>query len=217
MKTMKINQQKAADQNWKDETGIQIPYNRITSYERKSERTIAQISREAVKLNELLTKFKAGVKASTLELYEAFLADNGGRVPGKGKGGATFYNFDRSIKVEVSVNEAITFDDNLIALAKAKLDELLIDSLTDTKAVDIKPMIMDAFSTTRGRLDTKRVLGLRKHANRIKDERYGEAMQLIDKAIRRPESKEYFRVWIKKEDGEFQDVNLNFSSIRSNE
>ena len=72
---------------------------------------------------------------------------------------------------------------------------------------------MSAFETSRGKLDTKKVLSLKRHASRIKDKRYHEAMDLIDKAIRKPESKTYFRVWEKDENGQYKSVDLNFSSI----
>ena len=70
-----------------------------------------------------------------------------------------------------------------------------------------------AFTTSGGKLDAKNVLGLRRYADRITDPRYTEAMTLIDKAIRKPESKEYFRVWVKDNSGEYQDLQLNFSAL----
>jgi hypothetical protein len=211
-----IKQQKPADILWADETGNQIPYNRTTPYERAAERKVCALTKEAVRLNELLTAFKTNLKTNADELYEAFLAENNGNPLGKGKGGITLYNFDRSIKIEVSVNEQITFDDNLIGLAKQKLDDLLNDGLSAAKDF-IKPLVMDAFSTIGGKLDTKRVLGLRRYASKITDPRYTEAMQLIDKAIRKPKSKEYYCVWVKDEHGEYQDVQLNLSKIKIQE
>ena len=72
---------------------------------------------------------------------------------------------------------------------------------------------MDAFSTTGGSLDYKKVLSLRKHADDIKDERFSKAMSFIDKSIRRPSSTEYFRIWVLNDAGKYIDVQLNFSKI----
>jgi hypothetical protein len=207
---MKINKQTPKDTLWVDEAGTQIPYNRTTKYERTAETSVYKLATDAIKLNEALTEYKNKLRKEAERLYALFTEENGQL--GKGKGGATFYNFDRSIKVEVSVNDQITFDENTIALAKEKLDELLNDGLQGAKDF-VKPMVMEAFQTTAGKLDTKRVLGLKRHAARVKDDRYDEAMALIDKSVRRPSTKEYFRVWVRDENGEYQNVQLNFASI----
>jgi hypothetical protein len=38
-------------------------------------------------------------------------------------------------------------------------------------------------------------------------------MELLDQAVRRPESKRYFRIFEMDEDGKYHNVDLNFSSI----
>jgi hypothetical protein len=38
-------------------------------------------------------------------------------------------------------------------------------------------------------------------------------MDLIDKAIRRPNSRSYYRVAIRNNQGEYESIDLNFSSI----
>lgn len=207
---MKITKQKSSDRLWSDESGQKIPYERTTKYERAAEVSTHKLAVEALKIHNTLTSFKDGVREEANKLYALFEKEKG--QIGKGKGSATFYNFDRSIKVSVKVNEQITFDENTIDLAKAKLDELLNDGLEGAKDF-VKPLVMEAFQTQNGKLDTKRVLGLRRHASRIKDARYNEAMALIDQAVRRPSSKEYFQVWVRDENGEYQDIQLNFASV----
>jgi hypothetical protein len=209
---LQINQQKSVDGTWVDEAGVAIPYNRVKPSERLNERKLATIARKAIALNDSLKAFKDDVFAEAREMYNAFLNENGGKAPGKGKGGITLYNFDKTIKAEVQVQEQIRFDENLIGLAKDRLDDLLNDGLSEAKDF-IKPLVMDAFKSSGGKLDTKRVLGLRKYADRITDPRYAQAMAFIDKSISRPDSKEYFRVWVKDETGEYMDIQLNFSSI----
>ena len=90
--------------------------------------------------------------------------------------------------------------------------ELVGESISTDKEF-IKELVMSAFQTSKGQLDTKRVLGLKKHAKRIKDERYHEAMALIDDSIRKPSSKTYFRVWLRNTQGTYESIDLNFSSI----
>jgi hypothetical protein len=207
---MKITKQTSKDKQWTDEAGNTIPFDRTTKYERAAENTVYSIATKAHKIHEALAEFKDTIRAEADRLYALFTKENG--QIGKGKGSATFFNFDRSIKVSVKVNDQITFDENTLDLAKTKLDELLNDGLKGAKDF-VKPLVMDAFHQTNGRLDTKRVLGLRRYADRVRDPRYAEAMSLIDKAVRRPSSKEYFQVWVRDANGEYQDIQLNFASI----
>ena len=208
---MNIKKQTPKDGTWYEESGTPVPYNRTTPYERKCEREVYNMAKDAASLNEKLADFKNKMQEITTALYEQFAEENGDTI-GKGKGNATFYNFDRSIKVEVQVNELIRFDENTIELAKEKLMEFIGGSITAEDEF-IKELVLSAFETSRGRLDTNKILGLKKHAARIKDERYHEAMKLIDKSISRPSSKEYMRVAVKDEAGKYQYIDLNFSSI----
>lgn len=208
---MNITKQTPKDGTWYEESGTPVPYSRTTPYERKCEREVYNIAKDAASLHEKLENFKGMMQKITSSLYELFADENGGQI-GKGKGSATFYNFDRSIKVEVQVNELIRFDENTIELAKAKLMDFIGESIS-TEDEFIKELVLSAFETSRGRLDTNKILGLKKHAARIKDDRYHEAMKLIDKSISRPSSKEYMRVAVKDEAGQYQYIDLNFSSI----
>lgn len=206
---MNITQQKSSEKIWKNEAGESVPYNRTTTYERAAERVTAILARKAVAINQVLSDFKQTIQFEAGELYEAFLKENNGVA---GKGNKVFYNFDRSVKIEVSVNETISFDENTIGLAKSKLDEFLTKNTHGIDAV-IKELVLSAFETSKGRLDAKKVLSLKRHESRINDKLFSEAVGLIDKAIRRTDSKTYFRVWIKDDNGAYQNIDLNFSSI----
>jgi hypothetical protein len=212
MKNLTIVKQAPKDKVWKDEQGIQVPYNRTTKYERKAENLLSKMASQACQLHVQLSLFKGELRRIVEELYADFVEQNGGKIQGKGKGGITLYNFDRSIKVEVSINEPIRFDESYIKLAKAELDELLADAMEGAESW-IRELIMSAFERSRGELDTDKVLSLKKHATRITDPRYHKAMEFIDKAINRPTSKEYFRVWVRDAAGQFQNIQLNFSNI----
>lgn len=177
-----------------------------------AKKTVGKAANRALKLHNDLTTFKNDLKREVEELYEDFKKANGG-VIGKGKGNATFYSFDRAIKVEVCINEVISFDENYINLAQEKLKEVITDGLSGASDW-IEGIVMEAFTKSNGKLDTKKVLGLRKHESRVNKPQYSEAMRMIDKGIRRPSSKEYFRVWVKDDNNEYVDVQLNFSAIK---
>lgn len=210
---MKIRIQNASEKFWYDESGDRIPYKRITAMEKACEKALAKIAKDGIALSEKMAKFKEHIRDTAQALYEQFLEENGGQSRGKGKGNVMLYNFDRSIKLEVSIDERITFDDNLIELAKDRLYSF-IDKNAGGIDDFIKDLIMSAFETSRGKLDAKKVLSLKKHAERISDPLFHEAMKFIDRSIRRPQSKAYYRIWVKGPDGEYQNVDLNFSSIQ---
>lgn len=208
---MKIVQQTTKLEKWVDESGNAIPLKRVTKYERKVERETYGLAKAAVELNARMVAYKETIIEKAQSLFEDFLTENGKDIEDV-KGNATFYNFDRSIKIEVKVNNIIEFDENTIKLAQIKLDELLTDGLSNADDF-IKPIVMDAFKTSRGKLDTKRVLGLRRYAEKVPDPRYAEAMALIDKSIKQRDTKVYYQISLLNASNEYEVVNLNFSNI----
>jgi hypothetical protein len=206
-----IINQKQSEPTWQDENGTAIPTNRLTILEKQAEKNTYKLLKGAQSLNAQLVKFKEEVATLCDSIYEASLEET--KTKGKDrKGNFTFFNFNRSIKVEVAISERIEFDDLTIQACQEKLNELIDQG---TKEVDsfLKGIIMDAFSKSNGSLDAKKVIGLKKHKTRTKNPLYHEAMELLDQSIRRPESKRYFRIFLKNEEGKYENIDLNFSSI----
>ncbi|SCY94361.1 DUF3164 family protein [Flavobacterium caeni] len=199
------------DQTWINETSTHIPFNRTTPVERLHEKHSSRLLKEAVKLNKGLSDFKALIRDLSNEAYEAFMASV--KVQKPAKGNFTWYNFNRTIKIEVSISEPIKFDEMTIAAAKVKLDEFLNLNI-ESKNAFAKDMAKAAFSTQRsGQLDVKKVLDLIRYKDQVNDPLFSESVELIQKAIRRPESKTYFRIWLKDETGKYNNIDLNLSSI----
>lgn len=208
-----ILQQNSKEQTWYDEAGTAIPYSRTTRVERLLERSSGSILKDAEKINKELRLFKQKVRELCDEAYEAFMEEKGIEQWKDRKGNFTWYNFNRSIKIEVSVNERTEFDDLTIQAAKAKLDEFLSEAI-QSKNEFAKQMVIDAFETQRNKkLDTRKVLNLTRYEDKVNDPLFSEAVSLIKKAIRTPDSRTYFRVWKMDGAGEYQNVELNFSSI----
>jgi hypothetical protein len=204
--------QTSSQQFWTDEAGTQIPYNRTTPIERMMEIESYKILNKAIKINDLLKLLKEEIAKTCQEIYDEFMKEKGINPVDK-KGNFTIYNFNRTIKIEVSINERIEFDELTIKAAKEKFD-LFLDTNITSKNEFAKEMIIAAFKTQRtGKLDTKRVLQLTRHESKINDKLFSEAVELINQSIRRPDSKTYFRVWQKNEEGKFDLIDLNFSSI----
>jgi hypothetical protein len=203
------NQQKS--KVWTDEAGNSIPATHIKSIEKVNEKITASIACQAIKVSQQLAKFKENCEKLVEQAFTAFKKHYQGSKQDF-KGNITIFNFDRTIKVEVRVSDAIQFDDLTIMEAKAQLEAFLNDGISAKDAV-IKQMVLEAFSTARGKLDVKKILALKRYADRIKDERYEKAMSLIDQAIRRPDSATYYRVWVKAPQGHYEAIPLALADV----
>jgi hypothetical protein len=199
---------------WKDETGLEIPANRITKSEKMREAATDKLLKKAEKLNQLLITFKDEFIETSDEIYKAILEENGAKA-GERKGNFIYHNFDRSVKVETDVQDRIEFDDAMITVAKQHFDEFLSSNTTGIDDL-IRELILDAFSSTRGKLDTRKVMSLVKHRSRIPADKYPQfhaAINAIEKGMSRPTSKRYFRISLRDTEGKYNAIDLNFSSI----
>lgn len=199
---------------WTDESGITIPANRITKAEKLKEARLETLARKATALNARLAEFKTEFAEAADEIFAAVMAENG-ITKTDHKGNFLSKTFNGSIKAEVDVNERIEFDDAMILIAKAHFDEFLS---IGASAIDemIRELILDAFSTSRGKLDAKKVTSLIKYKSRIDANKYPsfhKAIEAIEKSISRPSSKRYFRISTKDAEGKYNAIDLNFSSI----
>ena len=205
-----MKNQKSTDKFWMDETGAQIPYSRTNESERFNEKASAAIAKTAMSLNADLIAFKEKLNATCKKAYELYMEEKGSDK--KSKGNFNWFNFDRSIKIEVSVNDRIEFDDLGIIACKNKLDEFLGGNV-ESKDDAVKALIMDAFNNTKGKLDAKKVMNLLRYRSKIKNHLFQDALNLLESAIRKPDSKTYFRIWVKDETGQYKNIDLNLSSI----
>ena len=205
-------QQTSKNQMWIDESGTQIPFNRVTISEKQREKSATKILKTALGINKALTAFKSEIKQACEDCETAFAKENNVTRDESYKGNYTFFNFDRSIKVERSVNETITYDEETMQLAKNIFMSFLKESIDSSKEW-VRDMVLEAFETKSGKLDPKRINTLHRYESRIKNEDYSKACKLAKQAERRPDSKIYYRVWIKDENGKFKAIELNFSMI----
>lgn len=203
--------QKVKEKQWTDETGSVVPIDYISLGNRLKERSAGSLLKNAKRLNKQLKKFKAKTQELCDKVYKAMLEEF--KAKADSKGNFTWFNFDRSIKIDVSVSERIDFDDLTIKACKQKLYEFL-DANLDAKQAFVKEMVTDAFSTSRGKLDAKKVMSLLKYRQQIKAPLFQDALNLLEESIRRPDSKVYFRIWERNGSGEYELIDLNFSSIK---
>jgi len=199
---------------WTDESGITIPANRITKAEKLKEARLEKLAKKAIALNERLAEFKAEFAKDADEIFAAVMAENG-ITKTDHKGNFLTKTFNGSIKAEVDVNRPIEFDDALIEVAKFHRDEFLKNGTSGLDPM-ISEIVLDNFDTSRGKLDTKKVMSMAKYRGRVDINKYPSFHKMLDaieKAIRRPDSKRYFRISLRDAEGKYNAIDLNFSSI----
>ena len=130
MKEIKITHT-AKDNKWTDESGTIIPFNRLTSTEKLFERSSAKLLKGALSLNKQLKEYKTEIQELSTEAFEAFMKSK--EIIKESKGNFTWFNFNRSIKIEVSNSEPIKFDDLTIQAAKNYLDQFLNENIESKK------------------------------------------------------------------------------------
>lgn len=207
---LNVKYQKSSDIAWIDEKGTPVPYNRTTALERLTERQTNRLLQKSLGLNESLVKFKHEVAEICREIYDKAMEENA--TAKDGKGNFTCFNFDRSIKVEVAISERIEFDDLKIQSCRQELKTYIEKNVKSADDFG-QQLIDDAFTTTKGKLDAKKVMSLLRYRPKIKDTHFQRALDLLEESVRRPSSKTYFRIFAKDSEGKYQLIDLNFSSL----
>lgn len=197
---------------WIDSASVAVPYSRTTALERKKENTAAKLLKQANQINSLLQVFKVDIEDACKAFYNEVLKQNNADKRER-KGNFTWFNFDKTIRIEVNATERVEFKQPEIGLAKEKLDDFIKESLNTSDSF-IHEIVNSAFENTKGGLDPKKVLSLLRYRSKTKAVKFHEALDLIEKSIDRNASKTYYRIAVKNEsNGEYEYIKLNFSDI----
>lgn len=196
---------------WVNAAGDAVPVKFVPETDKTREALAAGIYKEALKVESALAALHALMNTATKEVLELVKKEYELKKRNH-KGNITWYNFDKSIKIEADLNDIVKWDDALMTEALTTLNEYLESSLTDTNVL-IKSIVNEAFSNSKGMIDSRKVFQLLKYENKIKDRRFLKACELIKQAQDIDKTKLYMRVWEKMNDGQYRNINLNFSSI----
>jgi hypothetical protein len=201
---------------WKDRNGNPVPKKYVPAIDKKKTAHVDRMVKEAEKLHLQIKAFKTKFLEGSDEVFEAMQKDANVRTGEKGN--YTISAFDGKSKIEVQMQNRIEFTQEL-EFAKEKFDQWKaeqIDKLEKLENNDVKSVIYlvdHAFTTSRGKLDTKKVLDLLKYP--IKDALWLEGIELLKKSIHSKASKRYGRVLVTDKEGAEKVIDLNFSSIES--
>lgn len=199
---------------WRNASGDEVPYKFVPEVDKKKETLSAKILKQALQaeatlqnLYDFMTDAFAEITTLVKQEYEI--------KKGKSKkttSGFTWYNFDKSVKVESTVDEIVKWDETLSSEAYQILKEYIQSALTGDKEL-ISGLVSEAFANSKGMIDTRKVFQIIKWGRKIKSAKYQKACELLTQAQGIDKTKLYMRVWVKEDDGSYRNINLNFSSI----
>lgn len=200
---------------WINAAGDAVPYKFVPQIDKDKEKLAAKLLSSALKAEETLQLLHTAMNEATQHVVQATrqeYAIKSGKEKAQGKGAITWYNFDRSIKIEADVNDIVKWDEALMTEALKLLNDYVNSNLTEGQEL-IKGMVTDGFSNSKGMIDSRRIFQLLKYETKIKHKGFLKACELIKQAQNVDTTKLYMRIWVKEQDGSYRNVNLNFSSI----
>lgn len=199
---------KAPEGYMQDAQGRLVPVDQVREIDRERDALVKDIAGKAKALSKALAEFKR----TSMDDIKAFIDLSAERYEvklGGAKGNVSLSSYDGSAKVMIAIAEYIEFDEGLQA-AKALIDSCL-RRWSEGANANLKAIVNDAFKVDKkGRLDTKRILGLRRLE--IHDDEWERAMDAISEAVQVTGSKEYIRVYERGGNDEYHQINLDVAS-----
>lgn len=198
---------------WEDAKGNRVRLSNIKPEDQMKDAVTRDLVDRAKTLQAAMMAFKGYAFSEILTAKELIFEKYGATVGGAG-GNISLKSFDGHQEVVVQVAKLISFGPEIQA-AKALIDEC-IEDWAEGANDNIRTLVEDAFQVNReGRIDTGRVLGLRrlnmKGADGETDARWTRAMDAIADAVREDGTKAYIRFYDRTDGGGA--VSLDFAKI----
>jgi len=193
----------------KDAQGRLVPEEMVKEIDKLRDQTVRRIVAGALVAAETVGDFKR-IAESDIKAFTALSAEEYGTNLGGVKGNITLRSYDGKYRVCRDIAESLVFDERL-QVAKALIDQC-INSWAAGSDAKIRTLILDSFQVDKqGRVNTKRILGLRKL--NIEDAAWKRAMDAIGESIQVANSRAYVRVYERQEDDSYKLINLDLASL----
>jgi hypothetical protein len=213
MPTVKIQTSKNA--TWLNAAGDSVPFKFVPKSDKSKEVLAAKIWKAALSVEASLAQLHSMMKEAFTEVSALVKAEYELKNDKKlktGKGSLTWFNFDRSIKVEADVNDIVKWDSGLMTEALILLNKYISANMTESNEL-ISELVKSAFANQKGMIDTGKVFQLLRYEDKIKAVAFQKACELIKQAQSIDRTKLYMRVWEKQDDGSYRNINLTFSTL----
>lgn len=178
---------------WVNGKGDEIPTYAITPVLKVEEKHAHKISNVALKIEKYQQELLKLTTEAHLEVYDAKVKDAEMRKNKTPTEGMTIRSFDDTIEVKITKPDILFFDNTYTELVKQKFDEYFgsLNAVNET-AIFFRDLVQDLLFTSGGKLDSSKVLKLRKYRDQIskspklkqRNALFVEAVDLFDKAIK---------------------------------
>lgn len=192
-----------------DQQGRLVPEKLISKLDKERDELVRLLAEEGMKLSAELAAYKARAVAATQQFIDRSAAEYAAKLGGD-KGNITMSTYDGRLRITLTTHDRMQFDERL-QVAKALIDAC-VQRWTKNANANVRVLIRDAFKVDRrGRLDTGRLLALRKLE--IADEQWKEAMRALSDAITVTRSRQYLRLQRRREgDGGYEPIHLSIAA-----
>lgn len=170
---------------WINAQGHHIPAGLVSDADKMKDELVKRLHAKADGVRDLMSALKTECFQDLQTARDLIFEKYGAKIGGA-KGNFTMTSFDGKLSIEVKVTDRISFGTELQA-AKALIDEFISDNAADAND-NIRALVEHAFQVnTAGRLDTGRILGLRKLQMKDRDgnpdAKWAAAMLAISDAV----------------------------------
>lgn len=193
-----------------DHEGRLIPEANIRPIDLERDALVRDLVKKFQQQGEALRQLKQATLANIAAFVE-LSAERYDVALGGHKGNVTLTSFDGEFKVVRQVSDNLVFDEGLQA-AKALIDQCIQTWMTDGVNRNLAVLVQDAFQVNKqGRINTGRVLGLRRHA--IDDPVWKRAMDAISESVKTSSTSTYVRCYRRNGAGEYEPIALDLAGV----
>lgn len=210
---------------WTDANGRRIERDIISPTVRVEERHAQRVATLALRAEKALEQLNAAIDKAQDEVFEAKLKEAQifeRRLPTPDS--MLFSAFDKSVLVDIRTSRRLVFDKTMVGLIKMKFEEFFSEFDKDDKGsarmAFLRQLVNSLLYKGSGDLDQTSVNEIRSHkdtAKRMKFEgweKFVEAVDLFDKAIRTEPGNRHFYVDVKDDGGRMRRVALKYTDAR---
>lgn len=203
------------EQMWKDSEGRLVPASLVKPADKMKDELVRGLLPRAREVRDIMAGSKVDAMSEMFAAKDLIFEQYGAKIGGK-KGNFSISSYDGALEVEISVADRITFGPELQA-AKALIDEC-IASWSAGANDNMIALVDHAFQVNKsGRIDTGRVLGLRKIEMKDDDgnpdAKWQTAMQAISDAVKVHGTATYIRFYETDSLGNRNAVILDFAKL----
>lgn len=193
-----------------DAQGNLVPETKVKPEHKLEDELVQRLAGSAQSIRSTLFAFKNAALGEA-DAFRQLVAEKYGATKGGAKGNMTLRSFDGSLEMQVAVSDTLSFGPELQA-AKELIDTC-VERWSEGANDNIRALVNHAFQVNKeGRIDTGRVLGLRRLE--IEDGEWRRAMDAISDAVRVTSSKTYLRFYeVDTDTGARRAISLDLAAV----